>query len=133
VLPFPQSSVLQYSLNFNFDTDYRKLFATSGIYTLGARELWFTDSVDLSAFKRRGGKLMIYHGASIDCRGFPSSRSKISRIAPRSPPSAVAINLSASARSLAPSSDVAVTRVPPDCVMLSALAAARGLTPAQRG
>jgi len=64
VLPFLQSSVLQYSLNFNFDTDYPKLFATSGIYTLGARELWFTDSVDLSAFKRRGGKLMIYHGAS---------------------------------------------------------------------
>ena len=64
VLPFPQSFVLQYSLNFNFDTDYRKLFAKSGIYTLGARELWFTDSVDLSAFKRRSGKLMIYHGAS---------------------------------------------------------------------
>jgi hypothetical protein len=61
-------------------------------------------TVDESNEAATSSSSVIRPECSIDCRGFPSSRSKISRIAPRSPPSAIAINLSASARSLAPSS-----------------------------
>ena len=69
VLPFTASDVLPYSLAHNFDSDPAKLYATSPInaspaYTQSAASLYFTDSTDLSAFNKRGGKLMVYQGAA---------------------------------------------------------------------
>ena len=64
LLPFPQSFALTYGLNYSFDIDYPKLLEPAGIYTKGAKELWFTDDPNISAFRNRGGKLMVYHGAS---------------------------------------------------------------------
>jgi len=55
---------LSYSLGYNFDTDPIKLYTTSGPYTQSAAQLYFTDALDLSRFKGRGGKMMLYHGAS---------------------------------------------------------------------
>jgi feruloyl esterase len=69
VLPFTAADVLPYSLAYNFDIDPALLYATSPInaspaYTQSAASLYFTDKTDLSAFKNRGGKLMIYQGGS---------------------------------------------------------------------
>ncbi len=68
-LPFTAADVLPYSLAYDFDRDPAKLYATSPInttpvYAQSAASLYFTDSTDLSAFQNRGGKLMVYQGAS---------------------------------------------------------------------
>ena len=55
---------LQYSLAYNFDTDPTALYTTSGPFTQSAAHMYFADSPDLNAFRSRGGKLMVYHGAS---------------------------------------------------------------------
>ena len=60
----PLTNAFNYAMGYNFDTDVPKIYATSGIYTEGAKELWFTDSTDMSAFKARHGKLMIYQGGT---------------------------------------------------------------------
>jgi hypothetical protein len=64
LLPISTADSLSYSLGYDFDTEPAKLYATSGPYTQSAAELYFTDSPDLGAFRSRGGKLMVYHGAS---------------------------------------------------------------------
>jgi feruloyl esterase len=55
---------LSYSLAYDFDTEPIKLYTTSGAFSQSAAQLYFTDSPNLGAFKARGGKLMVYHGAS---------------------------------------------------------------------
>ncbi len=55
---------LQYSLNYNFDTEPAKLYATSAAYPQSTAAMTFTDATDLNTFKARGGKLMVYHGVS---------------------------------------------------------------------
>jgi feruloyl esterase len=66
----PQSaSVLSrlsaYALNFSMDTDAPKIFATSGAYSESAWSFMTPpDETNLSALKRRGAKLMVYHGTS---------------------------------------------------------------------
>ncbi len=54
--------VFNFALNFNLDKDFSKVFATSGIYTQSAQQFAIADATDLSAFKARGGKMLIYHG-----------------------------------------------------------------------
>jgi pimeloyl-ACP methyl ester carboxylesterase len=55
---------LAYALGYDFDTGPAMLFATSGPFTQTAAQLYFTDSVDVDAFRSRGGKMMVYHGGS---------------------------------------------------------------------
>ncbi len=64
LLPISTADSLVYSLGYNFDTEPAKLYTTSGPYTQSAAQMYFTTAVDLGAFKNRGGKMMVYHGAS---------------------------------------------------------------------
>ncbi len=64
LLPISTADSLRYSLGYNFDTEPAKLYTTSGPYAESAAQLYFTTAVDLGAFKNRGGKMMVYHGAS---------------------------------------------------------------------
>ena len=64
LLPISSADSLRYSLAYNFDTEPKKLYATTSVYTQSTASMTFTDAVDLRAFKRRGGKMMLYHGAS---------------------------------------------------------------------
>ncbi|NBS74509.1 MAG: tannase/feruloyl esterase family alpha/beta hydrolase [Betaproteobacteria bacterium] len=64
LLPIGASDVLNYSLNYSFDTEPIKLFTTTTQYPESTASMTFTDNPDLSRFEKRGGKLMVYHGAS---------------------------------------------------------------------
>ena len=64
LLPIAVADSLAYSMAYDFDTQPIKLYTTSGLYTQSAAQLYFTDAVELRAFDRRGGKMMVYHGAS---------------------------------------------------------------------
>ncbi len=63
-LPSPVADSLAYALAYDFATEPAKLYATSGPFTQSAAQLYFTDATDLTRFRARGGKLMVYHGAS---------------------------------------------------------------------
>ena len=62
--PIPVTQVATRMMNFNFDTDPAKIRATSGPFTQSAMEWDAATSTDLSAFRGRGGKLILYHGMS---------------------------------------------------------------------
>jgi feruloyl esterase len=64
LLPISTADSLSYSLGYNFDTEPIKLYTTTSTYTQSTASMTFTDALDLSAFKGRGGKLMMYQGAS---------------------------------------------------------------------
>ena len=64
LLPITPADSLRYSLNYNFDTEPVKLFTTTDVYTESTASMTFTDSPDLTRFRARGGKMMVYHGAS---------------------------------------------------------------------
>lgn len=64
LLPIAVADSLQYSLNYDFDQDPRKLYTTAGRYTQSAASLYFTDATDLSPFHAHGGKIMLYQGGS---------------------------------------------------------------------
>src|SRR5262249_27786624 len=51
-------------LGIDLDRDAAKLAAKSGEFTQSALEFMMASSTDLSAFKSRGGKLLIVHGVS---------------------------------------------------------------------
>lgn len=55
---------LSYSLGYNFDTEPTKLYQTTADFPQSTADMIFTDAVDLSRFKGRGGKMMIYQGGS---------------------------------------------------------------------
>jgi feruloyl esterase len=63
-LPISTADIMRYALNYNFDTDPNKIYATSSLYALSGAQLYFAEKTDLSAFKNHGGKLMMYHGGS---------------------------------------------------------------------
>lgn len=63
-LPISVADSLNYSLTYDFDAEPQKLYTTSGIYTQSAAALYFADATDLSSFKDRGGKMMMYQGGS---------------------------------------------------------------------
>jgi feruloyl esterase len=59
------SALGSYALNFSMDTDAPKIFATSGAYSESSWSFMTPpDETDLSALKKRGAKLMVYHGTS---------------------------------------------------------------------
>jgi feruloyl esterase len=66
----PQSASLlsqlsSYARNFGMDTDAPKIFATSGVYSESSWSFMTPpDETNLGALKRRGAKLMVYHGTS---------------------------------------------------------------------
>jgi pimeloyl-ACP methyl ester carboxylesterase len=60
----PLTGLEKYIFEYNFDTDAPKIFKTSGIYKQSSMQFMSAASTDLSAFKRRGGKLIVYHGQS---------------------------------------------------------------------
>lgn len=62
--PMLASAVGARMLAFNFDTDPNKIFATSGPYTQSSMEWDGATSTNLSTFRDRGGKLILYHGMS---------------------------------------------------------------------
>jgi len=68
-VPFASSDALPFSLAYNFDTDPAKIYGSSApgvapAYTPSSASMYFTEATDLSPFKRRGGKLMVYHGGA---------------------------------------------------------------------
>jgi feruloyl esterase len=60
----PLTGLEAYIFGFNFDTDAPKIFQTSGIYTESSMQFMTGRSTNLSAFKKHGGKMIIYHGNS---------------------------------------------------------------------
>lgn len=59
------SNTLGYALNFNFDTDAPKIFATSGIYTESAMSFMTPPNpAQLDGVRNKGGKLLVIHGSS---------------------------------------------------------------------
>ncbi len=64
----PASTIVwdtRYALNYNFDTDAPKIFATSGIYTESAMSFMSPPNpTQLDGVRNRGGKLLVIHGNS---------------------------------------------------------------------
>ena len=55
---------IAFLLGLDFNRDGRKVLAESGTYTQSARDFMMASSTDLSAFRKRGGKLVIVQGVS---------------------------------------------------------------------
>jgi hypothetical protein len=60
----PLSGLEEYIFHFDFDRDAPKIFQTSGIYTESSMQFMTARSTDLSAFKKLGGRMIMYHGNS---------------------------------------------------------------------
>ena len=62
---FKATGGMQYALNFSMDTDYPKMFATTGPY---AESAWTymtpPNAADLSTLKNRGAKMIVFHGVA---------------------------------------------------------------------
>lgn len=65
VAAFQATTGLQYALSFSMDTDYPKMFAINAAYSESPWS-WSVppNEADLSVFRNRGGKIMLYHGVS---------------------------------------------------------------------
>jgi pimeloyl-ACP methyl ester carboxylesterase len=63
-LPLSAADSLSYALGYNFDTEPIKLYQTTPLYPESTAAMTFTDQTDLTRFRTRGAKLMIYQGAS---------------------------------------------------------------------
>ena len=57
-------ALLAYLTSFDMDRDAPKIHARSGAFTESSWDLMGAKSTDLSAFRRRGGKLIVPHGMS---------------------------------------------------------------------
>ena len=57
-------TLLAYLTSFDMDRDAPKIHARSGAFTESSWDLMGAKSTDLSAFRRRGGKLVVPHGLS---------------------------------------------------------------------
>ena len=56
---------LKYGMGFNMDKDASTIFASSGVYGTSAMDFMAPpNATDLSALKKRGGKMMVFHGVS---------------------------------------------------------------------
>ena len=58
------NNLVAYMMTFNFDLDAPRIFQTSGIYDESSMEFMAANSTNLREFRRRGNKLIIYHGGS---------------------------------------------------------------------
>jgi hypothetical protein len=56
--------LLDYALHFDMDRDAPKIFARNAEFTESSWDAVGAQSTDLSAFQRRGGKLIVPHGLS---------------------------------------------------------------------
>ncbi len=56
--------LLRYAVDFDLDRDAPRIFARAGDFTESSWELVGAQRTDLSAFQRRGGKLIVPHGLS---------------------------------------------------------------------
>src|SRR5579864_301007 len=63
-VPTSGAGPVAYLLGVDFDRDAAKLYAKSGEFTEAVWDFMMASSTDLSAFKNRGGKLLIVHGVS---------------------------------------------------------------------
>jgi feruloyl esterase len=63
-VPNDARSLLRFSLGFDMDRDASRIFARAGAFTESSWELVGAQRTDLSAFRRRGGKLIVPHGMS---------------------------------------------------------------------
>ena len=63
-VPNDPRALLRFSLGFDMDRDAPRIFARSGDFTESSWELVGAQRTDLSAFRRRGGKLIVPHGMS---------------------------------------------------------------------
>jgi feruloyl esterase len=57
-------SLLRYAMNFDMDRDAPRIFARTSEFPESSWELVGAQRTDLSAFRRRGGKLIVPHGLS---------------------------------------------------------------------
>ncbi len=64
VLPITAADTLNYSLAYNFDVDPLSIYTTTATYAESTSKLMFADALDLTRFRDRGGKIMLYHGSS---------------------------------------------------------------------
>lgn len=63
--PLTAEGLFDYALNFNFDTDAPKIYATDATYTESAMGFMTPPNpTDLSALAARGGRLLVMHGVS---------------------------------------------------------------------
>lgn len=54
-----------YTLNYNFDTDAAKIYATDPTYTVSPMNFMTPpNATDLGGFSRSGGKMLVFHGVS---------------------------------------------------------------------
>ena len=60
--PVEATDLVRYMLSYSMDVDAPKIFATSGPFTQSAMQFMAPNSPDLSAFRARGGKMIVYHG-----------------------------------------------------------------------
>lgn len=61
----PTSGLVEYMLNFDFDRDAPRIFRRhAGIYRESPMQFMSANDVNLSNFKRSGGKMILYHGVS---------------------------------------------------------------------
>lgn len=64
-VPGTGTTVIDYLLGFNFDTDAPKIFATDATYTVAPMTFMTPPNPsNYSALKNRGGKMIVYHGNS---------------------------------------------------------------------
>jgi len=63
-IPNDPRSLLRYALDFDMDRDAPRIFTRTKDFTESSWELVGAQRTDLSAFRRRGGKLIVPHGLS---------------------------------------------------------------------
>jgi feruloyl esterase len=62
--PRPVDQLPAYVFGFDFDRDAPKIYARSGVYTESSMEFMTANSPDRTAFRQRGGKMILWHGLS---------------------------------------------------------------------
>lgn len=60
----PVTQLAAYVFGFDFDRDAPRIYARSGPYTQSSMEFMTANSPDRTAFRQRGGKMVLYHGLS---------------------------------------------------------------------
>ncbi|WP_165799688.1 tannase/feruloyl esterase family alpha/beta hydrolase [Sphingomonas oleivorans] len=62
--PTMTPDLIGYALKADADTEYRKLFASSAVFTRSGADFTNADSPNMDAFQRHGGKIIIYSGSA---------------------------------------------------------------------